>query len=157
MDDPAHQSPGWHLWQVFATPKPPPSGLWQDVMTWQAVILGFHAESFVARTNKGRDLQRGTRLESKSMLLEQTLPKTRYQRRTRPRIHLKEAFWLPTPKTPLSEREKSGPGMSKKLWRHTIPPLSVHQKQTRPLIPITTGEDKTPLNGHTLMQTSLLM
>ena len=29
MDAPAHQSLGWHLWQVTATPKPPPLGLQQ--------------------------------------------------------------------------------------------------------------------------------
>ena len=27
MDAPAHQSPGWHLWQVSAAPRPPPLGL----------------------------------------------------------------------------------------------------------------------------------
>ena len=39
----------------------------------------YHATSVVAQINKGRDLQHGIRLESKSMLLEQNLPKTRYQ------------------------------------------------------------------------------
>ena len=32
-----------------------------------------------------------------------------------------------------------------------------HQKQTQPLRPITSAEDKTQQNGHTLMQTSLLI
>ena len=52
-----------------------------------------HAASLVARINKERVPQQGTRLRSKSVLLEQTHPIPKHQRITKMRTPLKQAPW----------------------------------------------------------------
>lgn len=100
-----------------------------------------------------RNLQWGTK--RRSLLLEQTLPNSMYQRITTPRTILTEAFWVPTPKIPQKQQNKNGRGMSiKKLWRQTMMPPLIHQKHLLRMRLRTFGEARNRPNDHISMETS---
>ena len=111
MDTPAHQSPEWHLWRVSAAPRPPPLGLqhtgsWDPlglvanptkrrilwvktvlkVKIWLVMVKNSHTASVVGRLNKDGVHQKGTRLRSTNLLLEQTPPSSfwRFPHREQP-------------------------------------------------------------------------